>query len=94
MEKVKIEFFAELREIADEKDRTLEFNSLPTIREVLNSLVNIYGRKFEERIFDEGKLSEYYIFLLNGWNIGLLKGLDTTVKDGDELAILPPVAGG
>jgi len=92
--KVKVEFFGELREIAGEKEKILEFNDPPTICEVLTLLVNIYGRKFEKIIFDEGKLSENYIFLINGFNVRFLKGPDTILKDGDELAILLPVAGG
>jgi molybdopterin synthase sulfur carrier subunit len=94
MMKVQVAFFAELREIAGEKGKTLEFNSQPKISEVLNLLVNTYGRMFEEKIFFKGKLSEEYIFLLNGLSIRFLKGLDTPLNDGDELAILPPVAGG
>ena len=93
--KVKVRFFAELREIVGIKEKILEVTNSPTIYNVLNLLVNIYGKTFEEKIFDEkGGLSENYIILLNGKNIRLLKGLDTTLQDGDEIAIFPPVAGG
>ena len=92
--RVKVEFFSDLREIVGEREKILEFDNPPTIREVLDLLVKRYGRKIGEKVFDGGKLSEYYIFLLNGQNIRFLKGLDTALKDGDELAIIPPVAGG
>ena len=92
--RVKVEFFLDLREIVGEREKMLEFDSPPTIRVVLDLLVKRYGGKFGEKIFDGGKLSEYYICLLNGQNIRFLKGLDTALKDGDELAIIPPFAGG
>ena len=47
--RVKASFFAVLREIVGEKEKMLEFDSPPTIREVLDLLVDRYGRKFEER---------------------------------------------
>ena len=34
------------------------------------------------------------LILLNGREIGALKGLETTVKDGDELTIIPVAHGG
>ena len=92
--RVKVEFFSDLREIVGEREKMLEFDNPPTIREVLDLLVKRYGRKIGKKIFDGGKLSEYYIFLLNGQNIRFLKGMDTTLEDRDELAILPPVSGG
>lgn len=34
------------------------------------------------------------LLLLNGREIGILEGLETEVKDGDELTIIPVVHGG
>jgi molybdopterin converting factor small subunit len=33
-------------------------------------------------------------FLVNGKNINVLQGFDTELKQGDTVAILPPVGGG
>ena len=42
----------------------------------------------------ELELQAGYKILVNGRNINLLKGLETPLQEGDELAILPAVAGG
>ncbi len=39
-------------------------------------------------------MSENYIFLVNGRDVRFLGGLDMVLRDGDEVSIFPPVAGG
>jgi molybdopterin synthase sulfur carrier subunit len=64
-----------------------------TVREVLDSL---YAR-FEElhsRIAEDGGLRRFVNVYVDGEDIRFLDGLDTPVRDGDEVTILPAVAGG
>jgi MoaD family protein len=65
-----------------------------TVQEVLDGLFD----RFEElraRIADEdGSLRRFVNVYLAGEDIRFLDGLQTPVKDGAELTILPAVAGG
>jgi sulfur-carrier protein len=47
-----------------------------------------------ERIFDNGQVRRFVNIYLNDEDIRYLDNLNTAVKDGDELAIIPAVAGG
>ncbi|MGH7964506.1 MAG: ubiquitin-like small modifier protein 1 [Candidatus Binatia bacterium] len=48
-----------------------------------------------ERICDqEGKVRRFVNIFVNGDDIRFLNNLDTTVKDGDEVSIVPAIAGG
>jgi len=42
----------------------------------------------------EGNVSDLFVIFINGDNITYLKGLDSALKDGDELTIIPVAAGG
>lgn len=48
-----------------------------------------------ERLVDEGgELRRFVNLFVNGEDIRFLQGLDTTLKEGDEVSIVPAVAGG
>ena len=50
---------------------------------------------FKERLIDENGEMRYFVKLyLNGEDVRFLEGLDTLTKDGDEISIVPAVAGG
>jgi sulfur-carrier protein len=55
------------------------------------------GRQFPailQRIFDNGQVRRFVNIYLNDEDIRYLDSLSTPVKDGDELSIIPAVAGG
>ena len=64
------------------------------ISEVVENLESNYAG-FKERLIDENGEMRYFVNLyLNGEDVRFLEGLDTLTKDGDEISIVPAVAGG
>ena len=64
-----------------------------TVQAVLDDL----GSKFPglaQRLFDNGQLRRFVNPYLNDEHVRYLDNLNTAVKDGDELSIIPAVAGG
>jgi molybdopterin synthase sulfur carrier subunit len=50
---------------------------------------------FRERLLDDkGKIRRFINIYLNDEDIRFLKSLDTPLKDGDEVTIVPAIAGG
>jgi MoaD family protein len=64
-----------------------------TVGEVLDSLYERYG-ELRDRIAGDGGLRRFVNVYVGGEDIRFLDGLDTSVSDGDEVTILPAVAGG
>ncbi len=65
-----------------------------TVREAIEKLEEVYPG-FKERLLDEkGEVRKFVNLYLNDEDIRFLKGLDTELKDGDVLSIVPAIAGG
>ena len=64
-----------------------------TVGEVLDGLYERYDG-LRERIAEDGDLRRFVNVYVGGEDIRFLDGLDTPVEDGDEVTILPAVAGG
>ena len=61
------------------------------------SLVDDLERKFPgiaERISENGKIRRFVNIYLNDEDIRFLNAEETAVKDGDEVSIVPAIAGG
>ena len=64
-----------------------------TVGEVLDGLYDRYDG-LRDRIAEGGDLRRFVNVYVGGEDIRFLDGLDTSVEDGDEVTILPAVAGG
>jgi len=65
-----------------------------TINEILNNLESQFAG-IKERICDENGAPRRFINIyLNEEDIRFLEGESTAVKDGDEISIIPAIAGG
>ena len=90
---VKIRYSLSLSNITHSKETILEIEDT-TIKDILEKLTEILGKDFERRMFTNGKISRFINLYVNGEDIRYLDDLNTTVKNTDEISILPAVSGG
>jgi MoaD family protein len=64
-----------------------------TLDELLSNLDKDHGG-LRDRLVDGEKLRRFVNVYLNDEDVRFLGGLDTPVKDGDTVTVLPAVAGG
>ncbi|MHC1601411.1 MAG: ubiquitin-like small modifier protein 1 [Candidatus Nezhaarchaeales archaeon] len=92
--KIKVKFFALIREIAGAKELEIEVKESMRVIDLLEELANMLSEKFRDYVFEGNEVSKSLIILVNGKGISEMKGLETELRDGDEVALLPPVSGG
>jgi len=83
---------APLRKLTDDQEVVTAEGS--TVGEILDSLDSSFPG-LRERICDEsGKVRRFVNIFLNDEDIRFLQERQTPVNDGDELSIVPAIAGG
>ncbi|KKI00473.1 molybdopterin converting factor [Methanosarcina sp. 1.H.T.1A.1] len=93
--KVHIKFLATIREITGEPEIELEIHSGDTVEAVMSTLEHRYGIELKEATTGTtaGGIPKIRI-LVNGRDMEFLSGLETELKAGDVMVLIPPVAGG
>jgi molybdopterin synthase sulfur carrier subunit len=89
---IKVRLFATFRDLAGINEIDMDIGE-GSVWDLLDRLCGSYP-ELKRGIFSGEALSDHVIILKNGRNIVFLDGLKTTISDGDELAIFPPVGGG
>ncbi|MFH1821462.1 MAG: ubiquitin-like small modifier protein 1 [Methanobacteriota archaeon] len=91
---VMVKFFANFREAAG-KDQELVEGPVD-LASLFDELTRRFGNKFIKQLYSqkEHKIRETVSVLVNGKRADLHHALKTPLKDGDVVAIFPPVAGG
>jgi len=67
-----------------------------SLRDLLSLLAQKYGEPFRKAVYEPKSvdLKPYYILSVNGLLLNQLKGLETRLKNGDYVILMPVVTGG
>jgi len=77
--------------VGGQKVLTLELTSISDFIEQFSSL---YPQAKERLINERGEFNRFVNVYVNGEDIRFLSGKDTKIEDGDEISIIPAIAGG
>jgi len=95
--KVTVEYLGYIKQTLNiTQPDSIELNPEASARDLLALLAEKYGEPFRKDVYDpkEADLKPYHIIAVNGLMVNLLGGLDTKLKDGDRVAVMPVVTGG
>ena len=89
---VTVKIPTQLRNVTGGESET-SVDEASTVGDVLDGLYDRFDG-LRDRIAEDGDLRRFVNVYVGGEDIRFLDGLDTEVEDGDEVTILPAVAGG
>jgi len=92
---ITVKFLGVLRHISGAGELALNIKGVISVKELMNEIVrempalkpSLIGQQF-------GDLRSNALILVHGREIGVLAGLETRLKDGDEVVFVPVVHGG
>lgn len=96
MIKITLHTILGLKEVVGQRLTEIDLPHGSTVEDFLTYMKERWGDKLSARLFDpdSGAVLPYVRIMVNGQTIQLLEGMETPLKEGDEVLILPPVSGG
>ena len=93
---VKIRTILDLKRILGHREVEISVPEESTLQELLVTMVDTWGEELGSQLFEPNSTSplSHIRLMVNGHDIAFLNRLETVLKDGDEVLILPPVGGG
>jgi MoaD family protein len=95
--KVKVEYLGHIKRLThDTREEEIEISSPAVVIDVLIILADKYGEPFTKAIYEPSAsdIKANYIMTVNGYLLNQLNGIQTKLKGGDHLILLPVVSGG
>lgn len=85
-----------IKEIIGEREIEIDVPDNSSLSDLIAVIVERWGNGISEVLLEPGskKIKAHLRLMVNGQDISFLKGLDTKLRDGDEVMIFPPVSGG
>jgi MoaD family protein len=92
MIEVRILFLSFIEDLIGKKEEIIRLEENSTLNDLLNKVKEVLDREFTKLIFSSsGDLKKYILIGLNGQSV---KDFAIQLNQGDELSILPAIAGG
>jgi sulfur-carrier protein len=94
--KVTLHTILALKQVIGQRLTEIDLPHGSTVEDFLTYLKERWGDKLSACLFDpdSGAVLPYVRIMINGQTIQFLKGMETSLKEGDEVLILPPASGG
>jgi len=97
MLKVKMEYLGHIKNVmGNKKQEEIEIQDKSSIRDLLMLLSKKYGDPFRKAVYESGSsdLKANFMATVNGFLLNQLQGVETKLKNGDRVTLMPVVSGG
>ena len=94
--KVKVNYISLVKSFTNRGQEEFELKEGALLSTLLDKIAEIYGKPFTQEVYEKGQkeMKSTFVTMINGVLMGQLKGMDTQLKDGDNIVFLPIIEGG
>ena len=95
--KVTVEYLGYIKQtLGVEQAEKVELKDDALVRDLLLLLAEKHGEPFQKAVYEPKgvDLKPHYILSVNGLLLNQLNGIETKLKDGDRVVLMPVVTGG
>jgi molybdopterin synthase sulfur carrier subunit len=94
--KIKTHYLGLVKTYTNKSQEEIELGENAALSELLNKMAAEFGKHFKADIYEpDGKdVKPMFTVMVNGIVMGQLKGVDTKLKDGDNVILMPLMTGG
>jgi len=94
--KVKVHYLGMVKTYTNRGQEDMELNEASILSDLLDKIAQSFGKPFNAEVYDPGKreVKTMFTVMVNGVIMGQLNGVDTKLKDGDSVIIMPLMTGG
>ena len=94
--KIKIHYLGLVKTYTNKSQDEIELKDGASLSELLNKLAAEFGKQFTQEIYESGAkdVKTMFTVMVNGIVMGQLNGVDTKLKDGDNVILMPLMTGG
>jgi molybdopterin synthase sulfur carrier subunit len=95
--RVTVEYLGHIKNIlGSRREEEIEIEDNSSISDLLVMLSEKHGESFKEAIYEAGgkDIKSNFIATVNGYLLNQLNGVETKLKNGDHVVLMPIVSGG
>lgn len=94
--KVMLHTILGIKDVVGQRLTEIEIPDGSTLEDFLKYVKERWGVELATRLFhpESVEVLPYVRVMVNGQSINFLEGMETPLKEGDEILILPPASGG
>jgi molybdopterin synthase sulfur carrier subunit len=95
--KVKVEYLGHIKNtVTSRREEEVEVADNSTVSDLLVTLSEKHGDSFRKAVFEAGgtDVKSNFVATVNGYLLNQLNGVETKLKDGDHVILMPIVSGG
>jgi MoaD family protein len=93
---VKVQYISLVKSYTNKSQDEITLRDNTTLANLLDQVANIYGKQFKTEVYDPTKkeMKPHFVAMVNGVLMDQLKGVNTSLKDGDNVILMSLVTGG